>query len=66
MIWYDSKVIRQVDLYYLSKIFAHWKTAAQKQKKKDNHLALKLYAKNLRKTYFYVFLEGIENSRRER
>ena len=66
MIWYDSKVIRQVDLYYLSKIFTHWKTAVSKQKKKENNMALKIYAKNLKKTYFYILLEGIENSRRER
>lgn len=28
MIWFDSKVKKQVDMYYLSKIFIAWKNVA--------------------------------------
>ena len=66
MIWYDAKVARQVELYYLSKIFTSWKTAAMKEKKKNENMALSIYAKNLRKNYFYYMMEGIEKMRRER
>ena len=59
MIWYDGKVVRQVDLYYLSKIFTYWKNTAIKEKKKSNAIALKQYAKSIRRQYFYWFIEGV-------
>lgn len=30
MIWYDKKVSKQADLYYVSKVFTEWRKAAQK------------------------------------
>ncbi len=34
MIWFDYKVKRQVDLYYLSKIFSSFKNAVTNDRKK--------------------------------
>lgn len=35
MIWFDSKVKCQVDLYYLSKIFSAFKNAAANERKRS-------------------------------
>ena len=34
MLWYDAKVVRQIDLYYVSKIFSLWKNVIAKERKK--------------------------------
>lgn len=35
IIWFDSKVRHQVDMYYLSKIFSALKNAAASERKKS-------------------------------
>lgn len=59
LIWFDSKVKRQVDLYYLSKIFSALRNSTAKQRKKWENLALKQYCKSLKRTYFYKIQEGV-------
>ena len=56
MIWFDAKVSKQADLYYLSKVFTSWRETIKNEKKKDNHMALKQYCRSLKRQYFYRIL----------
>lgn len=66
MLLYDRRINNQVDMYYLSKIFYAFKNEVDKESKKANQKAFRLYFKNLRKRMFHHFVEGIYNFRRER
>jgi hypothetical protein len=52
MVWFDSKVKRQVDLYYLSKVFLAFKNAAASSRKKSDNQAMKQYCRLLKRRYF--------------
>lgn len=60
---YDRRIIGQVDLYYLSKIFSRFKETLNKMQKKNNQKAAKAYISNLRKRFFRLLLEGVAMSR---
>lgn len=60
MIWYDSKVKRQVDLFYLSKIFSALKSAVAAQQKKSQNLAIKHYCRSLKRRYFKYLEQGTQ------
>lgn len=66
MIWFDSKVKRQVDLYYLSKIFSAFKNSVASSRKKSDNQALKQYCRSLKRRYFQKIQEGTEVLKRER
>ena len=66
MIWYDARVSKQADLYYLSKIFSAFREATAKSKKRGEIVALRQYCRSLKRIYFNKLIEGADKVRRER
>jgi hypothetical protein len=66
MLLFDRKICSQVELYYLSKMFYAFKSITEKEAKRDQQKAYRLYFKNLKRRIFSNFVEGIKTRRRER
>ena len=59
MLLYDRKINSQVDMYYLSKIFFAFKSAAEKERRHSQQKAYKFYFKQLRKRVFNRFIDAV-------
>jgi hypothetical protein len=65
MLHFDRKINNQIELYYLSKLFLAFRTVTEKESKKANQKAYRLYFKTLKRRMFHAFIEGCYNTRRE-
>lgn len=66
MLWYDGRVKKQADLYYLSKIFVKLRETTRIERKRSDHLALRQYCYQLKKIHFGKLYEGSCLLKRER
>jgi hypothetical protein len=65
MLLFDRRINHQIDMYYLSKIFQAFRSATERETKRGNQKAYRLYFKHLKRRMFQAFIEGCYNSRRE-